>query len=392
MQHNESNFLNVFEQIGSRFTSATGQSISFIGRGGEWKSSLNLESFTGFCHRVISSERGHQLCCECNNAFERTSNGNIDISQCHMGGSLVSVPVRTENNDLLISYGQFLLEGTRDEFYAALPDNSRKLGIDYDELRKLAKDLRIYSKRELEDRIELLKLFSNYVNVTESELQARNNYYRECQEKQEIENRLSSLEFESMKTQINQTFITDTLAAIMNVAYKEHAEQTAGMLYDLLYILLKSNTLKDSAMSPEEKEAFVEEFKRFQTSVFPLCHHISGADETKEEIKERSSKVILKACAIIRARYAEPVSLEMVAKELYITPMYLSRIFKKGTGKNFREYLIEVRMSKAQKLLKTGELTVHEIASMVGYDDASYFSRSYKRQFGCTPKQESPNR
>ena len=102
--------------------------------------------------------------------------------------------------------------------------------------------------------------------------------------------------------------------------------------------------------------------------------------------------MILKACAIIRARYAEPVSLEMVAKELYITPMYLSRIFKKGTGKNFREYLIEVRMSKAQKLLKTGELTVHEIASMVGYDDSSYFSRSYKRQFGCTPKQESPNR
>ncbi len=392
MKYNEPDYMQVFEQIGNKFTSTTGQSISFIGQGGKWKSSLNLDSFTGFCRRVINSKKGHQLCCECNNAFEKTDNGNIDISQCHMGVTLVSVPVKTENNNLLISYGQFLLEGTQNDFYAGLEDNSRKLGIDYDELKALAKDLRIYNRAELEDRIELLKLFSNYVNVTENELQARNKYYRECQQKQEIENKLSSMELEALKTQINQTFITDALTAILNIAYQERAEQTSNLLYDLLYILLKSNTLNDSAIGAKEKTAFVEEFKRFQLSISPLCKHASEFSEINEDLRESSNKTILKACAIIKARYAKPLSLETVAKELYITPIYLSRIFKKETGKNFKEYLIEVRMNEAQKLLKEGNLTVNEVASKVGYEDASYFSRSYKRQFECTPKQESPNR
>ena len=379
MDSDDSNYMQILEQIGSKFTTTTGQSISFIGRGGEWKSSLNLESFTGFCRRVISSEKGHLLCCECNNAFEKTSNGRIDISQCHMGVSLVSVPVRLGDHDLLISYGQFLLDGTMEAFYSALPANSQKLGIDYTELKRLAKDLRIFNKEELSDRIELLKLFSNYANVTESELQARNQYYRECQEKLEIENRLSTLEVEALKTQINQTFVTDALAAILDIAYKEHAQQTSDLLSDLLSILLKSNI-------PQEQMAFMEEFKRFQATIFSLSSPLSESEKADWEAKENSNKAVLKARTIIRARYGEDLSLETVARELYITPIYLSRIFKRQTGQNFREYLIGVRMREAQKLLKEGELTVNEVAARVGYDDASYFSRSYKKCFGYTPK------
>ncbi len=382
MPHNELSYIQILEQVGAKFTSATGQSISFIGRGGEWQSSLNLECFTPFCRKVISSEKGRRLCCECNNTFQKTAHGKIDISQCHMGVCLVSVPVKSEQNNLLISYGQFLLKGTEDAFYTALPQNCQKLGIDFHELRPLAEHLRVFSRAELEDKIELLKLFSNYANVMENEYHARQRYYQEYQEKLDIESKLSSLEYDLLQEQINQTFITEALTVIANTAYQEHAVQTSSLLYDLLYIILKNDAIKGKHINDREKELFSEEFKRFQGVISSLKHSSTEKEDTDANINQ----FVTKACIIIKSRYSQPISLESVAKELHITPVYLSRIFKKVMGKNFKEYLIDIRMTEAQQLLKEGDYTVGEIAAKVGYEDASYFSRAYKKQFGYTPK------
>ena len=385
MGNDSLDYMQILGRIASKFTMATGQSISFISRCGEWQTPLNLESFTPFCRRVISSEKGRKMCCECNNAFQLTDNGNIDISQCHMGVSLISVPVKQEENDLLISYGQFLLAGTETHFFQALPGNCTKLGIDYKELRPMADHLRIFTHTELKDKIELLKLFSNYANVMENEYRARQRYYREYQEKLRIENRLSALEFDSANANVTQTFIVDTLAAISNAAYQEHAGNTGTLICDLLHILLKSSTLQGISATPSEKQAFVEEFRRFQGAIAQY----SASAPNVENADSDNNRIIYKVCSIIRARYAEEISLDTVANEFHISPMYLSRIFKKETGKNFKEYLIDIRMNEAQKLLRDPGLSVGEVACRVGYDDPSYFSRSYKKKFGYSPRQKN---
>ncbi len=67
---------------------------------------------------------------------------------------------------------------------------------------------------------------------------------------------------------------------------------------------------------------------------------------------------------------------------------YLRKLFKKETGLSPLEYLTRLRMRSAEKLLTamwTNEYSVSEIARMCGYDDALYFSRVFKKYYGCAP-------
>lgn len=381
MATDEPKTMQILEQIGSRFAEATGQSISFISRCGDWTHSLNLESFTGFCRYVITSEEGRRLCRECNSAFDRTRGGHIDVSQCHMGVSVVSVPVRPkEDNDLILSYGQFLLDTTKRAFFEALPRNSQRLGLDFGRLKSLAGELRSFTKAELADRIELLKLFSHYVNVTENQLQARDEYYRECRQKLELENRLSSLESRRARDSLNGAFLADALEAVLLTACAERAQRTSDLVLELLTLLRAS--LAQSPTRQEEAE-FGESLRRLQRTVA----RIRGPEP--DAAAQGDHRAVIQAVTIIRARYAQNLTLPSVARELYLTPVYLSRLFVRQTGVHFKEYLIRVRMERAQELLANEGLTVGEAAQAVGYNDVGYFSRSFKKYFGHTPREEA---
>ncbi|MGB3986308.1 MAG: helix-turn-helix transcriptional regulator, partial [Limnochordia bacterium] len=66
---------------------------------------------------------------------------------------------------------------------------------------------------------------------------------------------------------------------------------------------------------------------------------------------------------------------------------YLSRMFKTVTGLTLIEYLNTIRIQEAQKLLADENLSITEIASLVGYDSQTYFGRMFKRITGLTPRE-----
>ena len=70
---------------------------------------------------------------------------------------------------------------------------------------------------------------------------------------------------------------------------------------------------------------------------------------------------------------------------VYLSPSYLSRIFKKETGYTINEYLIQVRIEKAKRLLHRKDLRVTDVADAVGFDDQSYFTKVFRRMVGTTP-------
>jgi two-component system, response regulator YesN len=70
-----------------------------------------------------------------------------------------------------------------------------------------------------------------------------------------------------------------------------------------------------------------------------------------------------------------------------VSVKYLSRAFKNITGRNFSDYLSEIRMNKAKELLEKTQLTVYDIAISVGYGDPQYFHRVFKKYFGVTPNE-----
>ena len=82
----------------------------------------------------------------------------------------------------------------------------------------------------------------------------------------------------------------------------------------------------------------------------------------------------------------EDISLNRVAKEVDLSPNYLSAVFSQEMGTTFVEYLTAKRMEKARELLRTSDLRSGEIALAVGYKDSHYFSFLFKKTQGCTPR------
>jgi two-component system response regulator YesN len=86
----------------------------------------------------------------------------------------------------------------------------------------------------------------------------------------------------------------------------------------------------------------------------------------------------------IERSYDEPLALHQVAEMRHMNADYLSRLFKKETGRNFVEYLTDYRIDKSKELIKNSNYKNYEIALKVGYEDYRYFSQVFKKKVGMT--------
>lgn len=101
---------------------------------------------------------------------------------------------------------------------------------------------------------------------------------------------------------------------------------------------------------------------------------------------ERSSDVAEKVKEYIALHLdEEDLSRETIAHYTFLSPDYLSRIFKKKTGLSISDYMIQERFKKARELLVTTDLSISAVVSAVGYSHFSYFSKMFKKIVGCTP-------
>ena len=100
------------------------------------------------------------------------------------------------------------------------------------------------------------------------------------------------------------------------------------------------------------------------------------------EITTRS-EVVRYAKNYVRAHYAEPITLEMMAETLNLHPSHVSRVFKRETGMTFREFLSAERVGRAKRLLESGQ-AVGSVAKLAGFGSVQAFSRAFRRSTGST--------
>ena len=106
--------------------------------------------------------------------------------------------------------------------------------------------------------------------------------------------------------------------------------------------------------------------------------------QNRESEKESLTQAGLK---LMHRHYNDPeFNQRELAKRLHISPNYLCSVFKKEANASFKELLIEIRMQKAQELILTTDMKMLEIAEAVGYTDHHYFSYSFKKFFGKSPR------
>lgn len=97
-------------------------------------------------------------------------------------------------------------------------------------------------------------------------------------------------------------------------------------------------------------------------------------------------RMVLAVLEMIENGMQEELSLHTVSERLFINPSYLSRLFKKETGKSFSTYVLERKMNQAKEALLRGA-KVYEAAGSVGYRDVSYFTKVFRKFWGVTPKE-----
>lgn len=88
----------------------------------------------------------------------------------------------------------------------------------------------------------------------------------------------------------------------------------------------------------------------------------------------------------IRENCGNPaLSLKDISDYVHISGSHMCMLFKKETGTTVNQYVTEVRMERALRLLKEGRLGVGRICELSGYKDSSYFGRAFRKKFGMTP-------
>lgn len=116
-----------------------------------------------------------------------------------------------------------------------------------------------------------------------------------------------------------------------------------------------------------------------------LTQVVSQINTENKDI-EKENILVQKVRRYLQHNYMRvDISLDSVAEMVNLNPTYFSALFKKESGVNFLDYLTDLRINAAKEYLTDPLKGASEIASLVGYDSAGYFTRAFKKRTGLTP-------
>jgi len=110
---------------------------------------------------------------------------------------------------------------------------------------------------------------------------------------------------------------------------------------------------------------------------------------TMENYKAYSQRTLLlnEISKYIHENFSENITLSDISEKFHINQFHFCHIFKEFTGKTFKEYLNEVKVDNAEKLLLTTDVPISEVGFLCGFEDSNYFSRKFKQIKGKTPRE-----
>lgn len=173
-------------------------------------------------------------------------------------------------------------------------------------------------------------------------------------------------------------------------------EPDAGIIYSMP--LFQPDILKcvNETLSEQEKnEPYCDlMIKASILKLTSLLYRGMNANKDKSEkarlnfANSEKTNVVNTILEYLSQNYMKPISLYRLAHNMYLSPVYISKIFKEETGESPINHLIRIRLTKANELLNAGNIPIKTVARNVGYEDAYYFSKLYKKYYGIPPSVE----
>ena len=190
-----------------------------------------------------------------------------------------------------------------------------------------------------------------------------------------------SEDYDAWFVQLKQGLLTnDEIFNLMNYFIYHIGREMSGMSKEIYNQWIQEGLpkLTESVDNCSSLEQLRQETKQVLSAQFERMKQLQD--------RRQHSNIIRDICRLIEQDYANPdLSLEMLGDRFQLNAKYVSKLFKENTGQRFVDFLIDIRMKEAQRLLtETGD-SIQEIAERVGYAHAISFTRVFKRTVGVAP-------
>ncbi len=414
---------NELKRLLNSFILATGLGAIFISADGEYTIIPDeYEEMCPFCKIVRGCKEGVKRCTmSMLKAGEQAAQlGEPYISRCHAGLIEFSAPIMFKDYYMgSISCGPVLMWDWDEIAVQEFLNRTKDLNLNREALVVASQQVKVLSGRGVQAAAELLFIIANHIAesgmVTLQQRKELNEQQAKLAEaifeKKRAEERIKILEAATQSTPYPMDKERELLGRVRlgdRTGAKEILNELLGAIFFksggnnevikariLELVVVISRAAVEGGASLEKlfglNFRFIEELSDIH-QFDDLCHWLVKVldvflDTVFETRNIKNAKSLGDALSFIRENYSRNLALENVAQQVYISPYYLSHLFKEELGITFVEYLTRVRMEAAKKLLKETTLSIVAIASEVGYEDASYFSKVFKKATGISPNQ-----
>lgn len=183
---------------------------------------------------------------------------------------------------------------------------------------------------------------------------------------------------------------TDGLTAIEEIRkFLPHSCITILSAYSDFTYAQKAISLRvfEYLLKPVKPTVFIEVFRKMLNA--SSSHHCLVDEKIEEmcvETKAERQYFIEEAIKYMEEHFKEKLTLEKVASRVFVNPKYFSHTFKKVMGVSFTDYIIQLRVQYACRLLETTNYHAYRISNECGFSDASYFNRVFCANINMTPQ------
>ncbi|WP_028608809.1 response regulator [Paenibacillus harenae] len=162
-------------------------------------------------------------------------------------------------------------------------------------------------------------------------------------------------------------------------------EQVKREAYELLSAFAYANGDSKTLADFRDNVWRCDTIRQLEEQVRVLAREMEHPNHLRLNDKGHGGQLITKAIEYIKQHYREDVTLQDVADSVHVSKSYFSNLFKKQAGQNFIDYLIDLRLHEAKRLLVQDECKIYEVAEKSGFNDVKYFSKLFKKMTRMTP-------
>src|SRR5665648_63476 len=416
---------NLLDKMLSSFSKSTGLKAIFVdNKGNALISTENSIKDCRFCEIIRADSLGAKKCqrSHARACTEAAKYGEPYIFRCHAGLILWAAPMLLDHHVGAIICGQVLMWEPEDYFLEEIEEMVKALDVDVAAVKWSAAQLEVLSIERVQAAADLLFVLANQIMQSGMMVleQRRQITAQQARLAEEIEARKSaevaiqtiksralsiiSLDKEQElkmlvrngKKPAAQQLLETLLVDIIEIN-SENIDTAKTRVMELVFIISRATVDGGADLSAtlQLNVVFYQELLAIMTSD-ELClwstKMLASFIDQLEGIKnQKNIQAIQKAAEFIRLLFKNKLTIDDIAQEVYLSPCYVSRIFKQSLGCTLMEYLTQVRVEEAKKMLKNPKFNVMQAAEESGFEDPGYFTRVFKKLEGITPSSFKQN-